>query len=442
MDTGSGHDLLSRELAATCKNNWRRWHQILFQTANGNVSRNTILPATADVFGGKDVNLYVMNENPSVLSVGMRCMEQGFWFIWIPSKMPCCISPDLQIIPCDVIKHAPYIRSANSALDRTQIHRLTGVSTARGRVKLSMPSDAVIPALAGPGDDDGASATFGVGYNSDPANGDGERLAEPDEASSEESDWESDCADPVRRCLRSEAASIDHKRNHKPYNPNCDGCVVGKTRNRRKKLRAGKEPREPAGFGEIATCDHVYMKNWFGMPSVGGVTDTLNFLDLVSNVKYSHPLDGRNTLETFSALQHIKGPDDIKILYHDNDKAIKKASRKLRIPPDLSQPGVHETNAKIERANQDILQGTRACLTEAGFPACFWTFACPCYCFLDNIAADEFGTSAWQARHGERLPVPISSMLSAPLLARMVQQIPYYYGIRVGWTFYQLTLKR
>jgi hypothetical protein len=68
---------------------------------------------------------------------------------------------------------------------------------------------------------------------------------------------------------------------------------------------------------------------------------------------------------------------------------------------ELSQPGVHETNAKIERANQDILQGCRALLTEAGFPACFWPYATPCFCFHDNIAEDEYGDSAWKSRTGK-----------------------------------------
>eukprot|EP00972_Heterocapsa_arctica_P047572 7017473-Heterocapsa_arctica.AAC.1 len=39
----------------------------------------------------------------------------------------------------------------------------------------------------------------------------------------------------------------------------------------------------------------------------------------------------------------------------------------------------------IERTNLDILEGTRTSLIHAGFPECFWSFAAPHCCFIDNI---------------------------------------------------------
>ena len=40
----------------------------------------------------------------------------------------------------------------------------------------------------------------------------------------------------------------------------------------------------------------------------------------------------------------------------------------------------------IERTNLDKLEGTRTALECAGFPECFWPFAAPHYCFLDNTS--------------------------------------------------------
>ncbi len=77
------------------------------------------------------------------------------------------------------------------------------------------------------------------------------------------------------------------------------------------------------------------------------------------------------------------------------------ACKKEHILWEHSQPGVPQTNALIERANQDILQGTRTLLLQAGLPACFWTFAAPCYCLLDNTAEKKETVSSWKRRFGE-----------------------------------------
>ncbi len=74
------------------------------------------------------------------------------------------------------------------------------------------------------------------------------------------------------------------------------------------------------------------------------------------------------------------------------------------ILPDESQPGMPQTKSLIERANQDILQGTRTLLLQAGLPACFSTFAAPCYCMLDNISDKKESVSAWELTYGEDFP--------------------------------------
>ena len=43
-------------------------------------------------------------------------------------------------------------------------------------------------------------------------------------------------------------------------------------------------------------------------------------------------------------------------------------------------------NSKIERTNLDVLEGTRCALIQAGLPECFWPFAAPHYCFLENTS--------------------------------------------------------
>jgi len=49
----------------------------------------------------------------------------------------------------------------------------------------------------------------------------------------------------------------------------------------------------------------------------------------------------------------------------------------------------------------------RTLLCGAGLPSCFWPWAAPCFCFLENTAIDpETGKSPWYNRHGEHFKGP------------------------------------
>ena len=69
--------------------------------------------------------------------------------------------------------------------------------------------------------------------------------------------------------------------------------------------------------------------------------------------------------------------------------------------PQGSQPGVPQTNAVAERANGDVLAGTRSLLLAAGLPYYFWEYAVECDCILDNVGRiDGEGESPWSRTHG------------------------------------------
>ena len=71
-------------------------------------------------------------------------------------------------------------------------------------------------------------------------------------------------------------------------------------------------------------------------------------------------------------------------------------------PWEGSTPGVPQTNARVERTVQDVLDGCRVFLHMAGLPNCFWPYAVQCYCHLDNIRRDSTtGASPWHKRFGQ-----------------------------------------
>ena len=85
-------------------------------------------------------------------------------------------------------------------------------------------------------------------------------------------------------------------------------------------------------------------------------------------------------------LQYFMGGGRIKTFYSDKSPELRKVCKTLGIIYEHSQPGRPQNNSIAERTDLDILEGTRTALINAGFPECFWPFAAPHFCFLDNTS--------------------------------------------------------
>ena len=60
---------------------------------------------------GKTIDPYLVKSTPAVLSVGMRCIDDGYDFVWIGSKRedPYFVKPDGKTIPLTVNDYVPYL---------------------------------------------------------------------------------------------------------------------------------------------------------------------------------------------------------------------------------------------------------------------------------------------------------------------------------------------
>ena len=60
---------------------------------------------------GKTVDPYLAKSTPAVLSVGMRCIDDGYDFIWKGSKgeEPYFVKPDGKVVPLTVNDYVPYL---------------------------------------------------------------------------------------------------------------------------------------------------------------------------------------------------------------------------------------------------------------------------------------------------------------------------------------------
>ena len=111
MDTGCGHDLISqRKVEKHGLETLVSEEAISFQTANGVTNTDLISNFQTESFT-EPINAHVLDDTPSVLSVGKRCMKQGYGFVWPPGDHPFMINPDGKRISLFVNGDIPYLRA-------------------------------------------------------------------------------------------------------------------------------------------------------------------------------------------------------------------------------------------------------------------------------------------------------------------------------------------
>ena len=110
-DTGSEEDLLSN----TDK---RRYYPrseptsadnpVNLITANGPTSADKVARVTVPELNSK-VEFYLLNSTPPVVSVGKRCLDEGFGFYWPPYRKPFFVKPDGTKLQCRLRGRVPII---------------------------------------------------------------------------------------------------------------------------------------------------------------------------------------------------------------------------------------------------------------------------------------------------------------------------------------------
>ena len=187
----------------------------------------------------------------------------------------------------------------------------------------------------------------------------------------------------VRKSLRDEAHGLRHRLLHKPGLPKyCDVCMIGKTRQPR---RFSGRTRWPDKFGEIVTMDHVDMADKWQRVGIGGFKFNHSIFDIGTGFRYAQPVVSMDSLHTIDSLNHYIGDDVVIKMYCDNWSSYKGTCKYLGVQCEQSLPGIHKHNARIERLNQDLLDGTRSLLLAAGMPSCWWTWAMPYFAIIHNL---------------------------------------------------------
>ena len=79
-----------------------------FDTANGPVNANEVVSLSVDALG-EEIHPYILPSTPALLSIGRRCMREGYDFIWKRGEEPYFITPNGHVVVLEVIGDIPYI---------------------------------------------------------------------------------------------------------------------------------------------------------------------------------------------------------------------------------------------------------------------------------------------------------------------------------------------
>ena len=132
MDLISERELLPEELAMA-----KRVKNIKFNTANGGTwSEKEVMFSIEPLL--ECVFVRILKSTPGVLSMGMRCMGQGYSFHWPAGQNPIFVRPDRQVVHLTVLGDIPYLTNARSIVEE---HR----ESTETRILSAMPAPTVLP---------------------------------------------------------------------------------------------------------------------------------------------------------------------------------------------------------------------------------------------------------------------------------------------------------
>ena len=108
MDSGSGHDLISAKKIDRMDLPTYDDVVVNFHTANGVTSSTKRSDIKFEAFD-EPAQAHILEDTPSVMSMGKRCVDLGYSFIWPSGKTPYMIDPNGDIIEMTVRDYIPYV---------------------------------------------------------------------------------------------------------------------------------------------------------------------------------------------------------------------------------------------------------------------------------------------------------------------------------------------
>ena len=109
LDSGCGIDLIGmHDLSVEERKLVSAYQELLLRTANGKTSTNGLARLKVDGLV-ELIEASVLENTPSLLSLGKRCVEHGCRFSWDPFQIPRFFDPDGRESKLELINNIPYL---------------------------------------------------------------------------------------------------------------------------------------------------------------------------------------------------------------------------------------------------------------------------------------------------------------------------------------------
>ena len=372
VDSGSEQDLLSRKVmdAAGAENPRRAPHTISLITANGSTEASEV----ADVKMKQllePCTPYLLDECPAVLSVGIKCLDQGYSFVWPANGTPILVRPDEKIVQLRVDGHVPVLDSERKVFGK-------------GKFKKDKPLKKL---FAMPG-----------------------AISSPSDKKEDEGIDEEVPDDEESRLVRSrkvgdlmrEAQSAKHQYHHFPKNPFCKVCQRARMLAPQARKKGGESRIQTKAFGDHLIADHVVVRANIEEGSRGERV-ALVVKDLHTKFRSIYPSQSKSSDEVVIALQHFVAPDDaVEVIYTDNSRELIAGIKELGYRHQTSVEYVDSSKSFIEREVRNMLEGARTNLVQSGMPLQYWPLAIQHFAMATNTSDQlDSSPSPWELRFGE-----------------------------------------
>ena len=372
VDSGSEQDLLSRKVmdAAGAENPRRAPHTISLITANGSTEASEV----ADVKMKQllePCTPYLLDECPAVLSVGIKCLDQGYSFVWPANGTPILVRPDEKIVQLRVDGHVPVLDSECKVFGK-------------GKFKKDKPLKKL---FAMPG-----------------------AISSPSDKKEDEGIDEEVPDDEESRLVRSrkvgdlmrEAQSAKHQYHHFPKNPFCKVCQRARMLAPQARKKGGESRIQTKAFGDHLIADHVVVRANIEEGSRGERV-ALVVKDLHTKFRSIYPSQSKSSDEVVIALQHFVAPDDaVEVIYTDNSRELIAGIKELGYRHQTSVEYVDSSKSFIEREVRNMLEGARTNLVQSGMPLQYWPLAIQHFAMATNTSDQlDSSPSPWELRFGE-----------------------------------------
>ena len=313
---------------------------IRLTTANGESSSSKQGKVFVPELGSK-IDPYLVRSTPPVLSVGMRCIDQGYDFVWRGSRKenPYFRKPDGTKIEMVVDDYVPYIPSScHVALPAVEGNDIINESPeampspATNELPVIEDSPEYEPSIAPLESEDEIEelAKEVRELEEFTKKQDAGREAEPMSEEEEDAiDVPREVAikrDRGKRALIEEAKSIEHQLCHLPKNPYCDVCNKSKMIKPPSYKTGGSSQIESKTFGQHLTGDFLVTKD-SGDLGIDNEKVALVLKDVTTDFRYVYPSARRDSREVILAFKHFLAQGDkVEVFYSDNAPELIKAA--------------------------------------------------------------------------------------------------------------------